>query len=278
VACDVGQGDAILAQYGTFQILTDGGLPNGRVVACLSRYMPFWDRKIEVVVNTHPQLDHYGGLIDVLRSYDVTYLVANGLESGSREYQVLKKLVGDRGIKVVTPISGQSLRYGMMRYDILFPTSEFLETEGWSGESGNLGTFDSKRDPNDFSVQAVVSFGQFDALLTGDIGESMLKYVSPVFVAMAREKVVEYIKMPHHGSKYGLGRYYVGLASPQVAVIQVGKNSYGHPTTEVLDFLNANKMQVYRNDLDGDIVLASDGESYSITTQKSNKNGWRLFK
>ena len=62
IACDVGQGDAILAIYGKTQILIDGG-PNNKILDCLSRYMPFWDREIEIVILTHPQADHYTGLI-----------------------------------------------------------------------------------------------------------------------------------------------------------------------------------------------------------------------
>src|SRR5688572_14767306 len=77
IACDVGQGDAILAIYKDVQILTDGGLPNGKVIECLSKHVPFWDDRIEVVVNTHPQLDHYGGLTSVFKKYNVDYFIAN---------------------------------------------------------------------------------------------------------------------------------------------------------------------------------------------------------
>jgi beta-lactamase superfamily II metal-dependent hydrolase len=70
VACDVGQGDGILLYLGQAQILVDGG-PNGSIVGCLERHMPFWDRRIELVVLTHPQSDHYGGLINVFENYEV---------------------------------------------------------------------------------------------------------------------------------------------------------------------------------------------------------------
>src|SRR4030065_2211620 len=64
IACDVGQGDAILALYGSTQILIDGG-PNDRVLGCLSKYLPFWDRKVELIILTHPEKDHFSGLIQV---------------------------------------------------------------------------------------------------------------------------------------------------------------------------------------------------------------------
>ena len=93
VACDVGQGDAILAYYGSTQVLVDGG-PNSKVLDCLSKYMPFWDREIEGVILTHPESDHYTGLIEVFKRYDVDVFLANGLDSSSQAYQVLKKEVG----------------------------------------------------------------------------------------------------------------------------------------------------------------------------------------
>ena len=78
IACDVGQEDAILVVYKGNQILIDGG-PDRRVLDCLVKYIPFWDKKIELVILTHPQDDHYGGLIEVFRSYEVGTFVANKL-------------------------------------------------------------------------------------------------------------------------------------------------------------------------------------------------------
>jgi competence protein ComEC len=259
IACDVGQGDAILVVYGDFEILTDGGGPNGKVVGCLSRYMPFWDREVEVVVNTHPQLDHYGGLIEVFRKYKVDYFIASALESSSQEYQVLKREVGRGSTKVINPLKGQSIRYGMMHYDIFWPTKEFLMSEGWNGEEGILGKFTSDRDSNDFSVQAVVGFGSFSALLTGDVGQSIDALVLPNF----DKKSVNYIKIPHHGSKYGLTTGYLSLFKPDLAVISVGKdNSYGHPASDVLDLLREKGVKTLRTDDSGDVVIWSDGKKF----------------
>src|SRR3989344_2631863 len=87
VACDVGQGDAILIQKNTTQILIDGG-PNQKVLDCLGRHMPFWDRTIEFVILTHPELDHYGGLIDVVKTYNIKTYAHNGTTSGNQSYRV----------------------------------------------------------------------------------------------------------------------------------------------------------------------------------------------
>lgn len=258
IACDVGQGDAILLTYKNIQILTDGGVPNGMVINCLSRHMPFYDRNLEVVINTHPQLDHYGGLTEVFRRYKVDYFLANALESSSSEYQLLKKEVGGSGARVVNPNQSTDIRYGLLHLDVFWPTLSFLESEGYKPGANSLGSFTSKRDPNDFSVQVLVSFGEFDALLTGDVGHNMAPSIIPNF----ESRSVEYIKIPHHGSKYGLAEDYLQLIQPSVAVISSGKNNYGHPTQEILDLLSSEKIQTFRTDLNGDVIVETDGEDY----------------
>lgn len=259
IACDVGQGDAILAVYKNYQILTDGGPPDKKVIDCIGRHIPFWDRNIEVVINTHPQLDHFGGLIEVFKRYKVDYFLANGLIASTQDYEVLRKMVGSKGVHVVNPTSGTSIRLGLMSYDIFWPSSAFLVTEGMPSIENKLSTFNSNRDPNDFSIQARLSFGDFGALMTGDIGENMADNVFPYIPKQS----IHYIKVPHHGSKYGLTQNYLKWFVPKVAVISVGKkNTYGHPTQEILDFLNKQNVKTYRTDLDGDIEVVTDGAKY----------------
>jgi len=118
IACDVGQGDAILINYKSFQILTDGG-PDNSVSNCLSKYMPFWDRTIEVVILTNPDKDHYQGLIDVLKTYKVENYIESYLPDSTQGYKVLQDTVGSSGTKVLKPQKGTSIRYGLMSLDIL---------------------------------------------------------------------------------------------------------------------------------------------------------------
>ncbi|MCX6706233.1 MAG: MBL fold metallo-hydrolase, partial [Candidatus Woesebacteria bacterium] len=93
VTCDVGQGDATLLIYGNTQVLIDGG-PNNKVLDCLGKYIPFWDRKIEAVILTHPDSDHYAGLIEVIKRYKIDNYLDNGLNSSSLNYEALRKGVG----------------------------------------------------------------------------------------------------------------------------------------------------------------------------------------
>lgn len=249
ITCDVGQGDSILVTYKNYQILTDGGNPNGMSYSCLSNYLPFWDRTIEVVVNTHPQLDHYGGLIEIFQKYKVDNFVANDLSVSSQEYKVLLNMVGSEGGRVVRPITGTSIRGGLISYDIFWPTAEFAQPSG-----GPL-----TGDPNDYSVQAIVKVGDFKTLLTGDIGENISEEVLKNFPNTS----VNYIKIAHHGSKYGLTSNYLKLIEPKYAVISSGKkNTYGHPTPEIINLLNDKNIKILRTDELGDIEVVTDGVNY----------------
>ena len=132
VFCDVGQGDAGLIIKGDFQMLIDTGPKNGGVVACLSAHMPFWDRQIEVFVNSHSQADHIGALAEVEKRYQI-------------------------GRKWLAGVAGDRIRYGDLAFDILWPAA-----------SGRV--LGASTDPNQLSVVVELNYGKFRALFTGDLG------------------------------------------------------------------------------------------------------------
>ena len=244
------------------QVLVDGG-PDNSVLDCLSRHMPFWDRKIEVVMLSHPQSDHFAGLIEVLKRYEVDSFVSTGLDSSSSEYQVLKSLVGGSGAKVVNPTRGMVIRLGKMQLDIVHPSNQFLVENGVgqepSGGAGVLGAFTSSTDPNEFSIVTILSLGEFDVLLTGDIGPDVMDEI----IDTGRIRDVEYIKIPHHGSKNGLTKELLEISRPEVAVISAGRNNrYGHPHKEVLNLLTSYELRVLRTDEVGDIEVVTDGKKW----------------
>jgi competence protein ComEC len=123
IACNVGQGDAILVTYKNTQILTDGG-PDKSVLSCLGKYIPFWDRTIELVILTHPDADHSTGVIDVVKNYKVGQMLDTTLNPGTPVYEVLEKEVGGRGIPVINPVAGMGLRVGLIQLDILAPMGQ----------------------------------------------------------------------------------------------------------------------------------------------------------
>jgi competence protein ComEC len=250
IACDVGQGDAILAVYKTTEILIDGGPSGSRVLDCLTKYLPFWDREIEMVILTHPEIDHFGGLIEVFKRYQVDNYLANPIETGNQEYQVLQKLVGGSGARMVTPREGMLLKAGLMQFVILNPTNKISAQE-----------IVKKGEVNSRSIVGILSVGSFDALLTGDITPEAISdmlagnYIRPV----------EYIKIPHHGSRDGLTAGMLEAFVPKIAVISLKKgNSYGHPHEETLKILTDRNIRIFRTDELGNIELASDGQEWWI--------------
>lgn len=248
VACDVGQGDAILIQKNTTQVLIDGG-PNQRVLDCLGKYMPFWDRTVEVVFLTHPDIDHYGGLIDVFKNYNIVNFITNGSVSSSQEYKVLESLVGGKGIKVQTVARGMVIRVGMIYLDILNPL----------GKSETLNSKFETDGDNNQSIVIFLIYDQFKALFTGDAEQEVSNQLSE----SSKIENINYLKVNHHGSKNGLTQKLLDTTSPDVAVISVGKNNrYGHPHDEVIKMLSEKDIQILRTDQVGDVVVKTDGEKY----------------
>lgn len=258
VACDVGQGDAILIYQGKTQILFDGG-PNNEVLSCLGENIPFWDKEIEVVVLTHPEYDHYKGLIEVFKNYKVHTLVASSLDSSSQEYQVLQEEVKASQAQIVNPKDSTLISTGLIYLDILWPSQEYQATSGINYEENVLGLSTTNKDPNSFSVVAILRLGEFKALFTGDIPPEVAENIAEKGLV----EDVDYIKVPHHGSKNGLTKSLLLAASPEVAVISAGeKNSYGHPHQEIISLLEEENVLIKRTDLEGDIEIITDGKSW----------------
>lgn len=235
VFCQVGQGDSILLVKGSGQLLIDGG-PGERVLACLGREVPFWDRQIELMVNTHGQRDHLQGLLAVADRYRVEKLVV-----GDKDGAEVKKLVDkvkQKGGEVVEVWEGDVIKAGEIEMVVLWPEEEEDKVLGAS----NI---------NEQSVVLQGSFGEFDWLLTGDVGQAVEEQL--------KVTPVEVLKVAHHGSKFSTGEEFLARVRPQLGVIQVGKNSFGHPTKEVLRRLESQGVRVLRSDRQGTIEVVSDG-------------------
>lgn len=222
IFCDVGQGDASLITKGDFQMLIDTGPKNGGVMECLAKHIPFWDKRIEVFVNSHPQADHIGALSEV-----------------EKHYQIDKKWLSG--------VAGDRIRYGSLEFDILGPTE-------------NARVLGASTDPNQLSVVVEMNYGKFGALFTGDIGQGEELALNRAGVLTA----VDVLKVAHHGSKYSSTAEFLSAVRPELAVISVGKNGHGHPTSEALERLGAVGSRIWRTDQQGEVEFVTDGESYRL--------------
>jgi competence protein ComEC len=266
IACNVGQGDAVLIIYGTTQILTDGG-PDKSVLTCLGKYMPYWDREIELVISTHPDSDHSTGLVSVLQNYQVDEILINPIDPGTQVYQALVSEVGGRGITVINPIAGMQLGIGLIYLDILNPTDRLINELTIKNPESNLTKYDISEKTNLYSIAYKLSFKEFNGLFLGDIPSE----ISDQLLVEQSISPVEYIKVPHHGSVNGLTDNLLKATVPkalpagrQVAIISVGKNPWGFPRPEILDMLSKYNIDVLRTDLAGDVEVITDGNEYWI--------------
>lgn len=236
VFLDVGQGDAILIEQGSKQILIDGG-PSGQVLLNkLGKYVPFWDRNIELVIATHPDADHITGLIDVLKNYSVGAVMQTSAQSESETFKKLEGLIQEKNIKTVTVERGKNVKLsGEAQMEIFSPGPE---------------TPMNLQDTNATSIVAKLTAGAGSFLFTGDFPseqESNLLKQNPDLKSQV-------LKISHHGSKYATSKEFLDAVKPMDAVISVGKNNrYGHPAPEVIDRLQALKIKILRTDESGDI-------------------------
>ncbi len=262
VACDVGQGDAILIWLESTQVLVDGG-PNSRVIECLSEFVPFWDRKIEVVVLTHPQDDHMSGLVEVFERFEVEHLVMSGVMNKTESFEDFREAVSEEDVRIDIVKRGDELKVGSMVFKVLWPRERLGDVSFWeSFDSAKiLGSASESRDVNKSSVVLELVYGAFEVLLTGDIGLE----VERALVAEGVLNDVDVLKVAHHGSKYSSSSEFLREIEPELAVISVSsRNSYGHPTSDSLMRLDEVGAKVLRTDELGDVEIVSDGERYWV--------------
>lgn len=261
VVCDVGQGDGIFIRTPKgSDILIDAG-PDDSILNCLSKHMPFWDRDIEVMILTHPHADHLTGLISVLKRYNVIHYFTENVKNNTVSYKRLQDTLAAKNITAKFTFSGDRIDFSDKSSLLtVWPDNDWFEKQKLQ-DIQNSGKDNFSLDVNGFSVISLLSYGKFKALLTGDAGvlveEQIAKEVGKIDV----------LKVPHHGSKTGLSSLFLEEISPKLAIISAGaKNSYGHPTKEVLSLLLNHKINILRTDKNGEIEVVSDGKTFNIYT------------
>ncbi len=262
VACDVGQGDAILVTKGSNQVLIDGGPSGERVLSCLEQYVPFWDRNIELIVLTNTDFDHMNGLSSVVQRYQVTqFVTADGVHA-SDALTRFARVLGDSGVVATAVEQGDTINVGVrdkLTFDVLWPPD--VEEEYLAVFSNQidpvkreqiLGASAKRGDLNERSIVLLLTEGDYRALFTGDTGFQAEKGM----LESGLVSKVDYLKVGHHGSKYSTSLEFLEKIRPSLAVISVGaKNRYGHPTTETLERLSKVGASVRRTDQEGTIVV-----------------------
>jgi competence protein ComEC len=251
---DVGQGDAILIQFGSRQVLVDGGPSPQAVMLALSKEMPFWDRTIDVVVLTHPHEDHLGGLLEVLKRYRVKQVLSPAFASSSQLYQAWVGLIGEGGVKSSYACAGMRIDLGKGVFlDILNPSETLVSGTG--------------SDIDNNSVVLRLTDGSVSFLLTGDMmseAEHGLLYNRLIGTCTV-------LKVAHHGSDSSSTLAFLSVIKPQYAVIEVGPdNDYGLPKPDVIarvkDETGEDNLYLTRDN--GTVTFTTDGQKLWVKTEK----------
>lgn len=289
VFCDVGQGDGAYVRFPDgHDMVVDGG-PNDAILTCLGRHMPFWDKTIDIVVSTHPQADHMNGLLSILDRYEVKKVMRSDVDVPTQGYKGLLQRIQKKSVPVEFVTVGDAVSIGSTTLSVVWPSESQMAKAKENNLALSLSTQDKNQndvlgietddtsvdetvrsksappgDVNDYTVVFRLSYGEFDALFTGDADAHVQADYDARVLA---ERHIEVLKVPHHGSRTGMTDEFLDLVRPDVSIISVGKNNYGHPTAEILSKLAIKKSRVLRTDKDGDIEIVSDGKGYKIKTK-----------
>lgn len=272
VFCDVGQGDAIYIKTPKgSDILIDGG-PNEKVLSCLGRHMPFYDRTIEMMVLTHPHADHFTGLTFVLERYNVKKIVLENIYAPNEKFEVFREKVAEEGAEIYNPKAEDKIVVDGVELTALWPREVIGDKTIWDKryedkmisklskeERQVLGASTVSGDLNDYSVVLLLKNNDFRALLPGDGDVEVLSKIPELKEGFGEVDLIaeglDLLKVPHHGSKHSLSPTLIDQLSPKTAVISVGKNSFGHPAEEIIKILRDKDIEIKRTDKDGEVEI-----------------------
>jgi competence protein ComEC len=242
---DIGQGDAIYVRTPSGRdMLVDAGR-SASVLRRLSEVMPWDDRFIDVVIETHPDADHIGGLPPVFDRYGIGVFLEPGIESNNSIDDEVHRMLREKGVLAVLARRGIVIDFGDgATFDILYPHLDVSRL----------------KDPNDASVVGLMRFGGTSAMLTGDAPTS----VENLLVALDGPGLKsDVLKAGHHGSRTSSDEAFVRAVNPHWVVISAGKdNTYHHPHEEVTGLFARLGIDVLRTDEEGTIGFESDGRTF----------------
>lgn len=247
---DVGQGDSIFIE-----------LPNTKTMLIDAAEKEYADRitnyiyscgynTLDYVVATHPHNDHIGGMADVIGAFNVENVILSPATHTTKSYTNMLTAIDQSGAKVKIGVAGTEIfSDGDLSAVVIAPV-----TEDYS-------------DLNNSSVMVMLTYGDNKFLFTGDAEEEEECTVTA-------DIKCDVLKVGHHGSSTSTSRAFLTAASPEYAVISCGMgNSYGHPHTETIDKLKKAGINIYRTDLQGDIIMTCDGKNITVNVSPNNDGG-----
>ncbi|QSQ18522.1 ComEC/Rec2 family competence protein [Myxococcus landrumensis] len=257
---DVGQGDAALVISPTGKtVLIDGGPPEARE-RLTARLKELVKGPLDLVILTHPHLDHLGGLVSAVRAVGARRFMDPGFDHPSEAYRDLLTFMGDTVSQVMTPEPSPSSAHGLLTIGLGEGVALTVFWPRMPKEPFLVGT---RSDANSNSIVARLTYGKTAFLLVGDAEPD----TEAALLQRSLNLTTTVLKVAHHGGKHSSTAAFLAAAKPQAAVISVGaKNDYGHPAPETLARLADVGAHVLRTDQEGEVVAASDGQSVTLRT------------
>ena len=246
---NVGQGDSILIKLGDCDILIDAGTSSyGSTVSSYLKAQGVDD--IELMINTHPDADHCGGLTKVLGDFVVEQVwISKDTSKTTSAYKDFTSAITKEGLTANQPSKGTVFTYEYLTLTVLY------------SEKGS--------DSNNSSIVVMVEYGNFRFLFTGDAGDEVEKKL----ISSGADLNCDVLKVGHHGSKYSSSAAFLSAVDAEYGVICVGSNSYGHPTSETLARLSSAGITVYRTDKNGNVVFSTDGATMTLPDGNKDSTG-----
>ena len=243
---DVGQALSVLVECdGQFMLYDGGNVDDGSLV--VSYLQKQGVEELQYVFCSHAHEDHVGGLAAALAYFPANHVYSPVTEASTKCFRDFVKYTQQQGLQVKVPAVGTTWPLGSAAVTMLGPVAQYSDT-------------------NDTSIVLRIGYGSTSFLLTGD----MEKTAESDLVASGANLKADVLQVGHHGSSTSTGYAFLNAVLPKMGIISCGvNNKYGHPHEETLSILRDAGVDVYRTDLLGTVVIGSDGQNYTIRTDKT---------
>jgi competence protein ComEC len=247
VFLDVGQGDSILIKTPNNKIVLIDGGPTSKTIRSLQNFISFHNKKIDLLIATHNDMDHIGGFPEIFDRFNVFYYADYGLEENGEVINLVKaKILNENLLGKIILRAGNKIILDQNRnitLEILWPVTDF-----------------NSSDRNEHSVVMLLQYEDFKVLLTGDASIKIEEYLIYKFEDILSSQV---LKVGHHGSKTSTGELFLEKTNPEYVIISAGKNNkFNHPHPEVVQKITDRNILMLNTAEAGNIVFKTDGKSF----------------
>lgn len=245
---DVGKADAIYINCGNKNILIDSG--DVDVTNTVYEYLRKMNvEKLDLVMVSHPHRDHIGGMTEIINGFTIEKFmmpcVPEDITPTNNTYLSMLQALSDKGILIDRPVAGESFEIGDISINIFGPLKQY-------------------NDLNNNSIVAQFIYGNDSFLFTGDASKDSEKDI----LSENFDIKSTVLKVAHHGSASSTTKKFLQAVNPDIAVISVGPDSNDLPKTSTIEKLDDNGTKVYRTDINGNVIFATNGDGVSVIIEK----------